>query len=124
MAAAAQFSGGVQEGDWSMNLKALYIIGVVVFFVSIPVMSSLEKIIFLARGYDKELVFEKKDTYASKEMVEKYYAAFKKESRSIMFWSRLIALLWAAMLAFSIVVIVKRVAIPFKLQYITAAVSG
>jgi hypothetical protein len=85
-------------------------------------MSSVDKITFLARGYDKELVFEKKDTYANREMAEKYYAAFKKESRSIMFWSRLIALAWVAMLVFSIVVIVKRVSIPFRLQFIATAV--
>jgi hypothetical protein len=96
-------------------------IALVVFCMSVPVMSSVDKIIFFARGYDRELVLEKDDTYSKRGMAEKYYDAFRKESRSIMFWTRLIAWFWFAMLVFSIIVIIDRVSIPFKLQYIAAA---
>ena len=49
-----------------MNLKTLYMAVLIVFYASIPVLFTVEKIIFLARGYEKELAFEKKDAYADK----------------------------------------------------------
>jgi hypothetical protein len=102
----------------------MYVIVLVVFYLSIPAAFAVEKLIFLARGYDRALVFEKQDTYAGGEMIEKYYDAFRKESRLIAFCSWVILALWTAMLISSIIVIRMGVAIPFKLDIITVAVSS
>jgi len=107
----------------SVNLKMLYVVGLVVFYTSIPIAFNIEKVIFLVSGYDKRLVFDTRDTYDDQKMIEKYYDAYKKASPAIVFCSRFILLIWIAMLIFSIVVIKKGITIPFKLDIITAIIS-
>lgn len=107
-----------------MNLKSYYLVSLLLFYLSVPLYFNVEKIIFLARGYDRALVFEKKDTYSDEKMIEKYYAAYRREAFLIVFCARLVLVIWAATLVFSIVVIRKGVAIPFKLDIVTAVVSS
>lgn len=103
-----------------MNLKSLYAIALVVFCVSIPVAMSADKVVFLVRGYDRGLVFEKKDGPSDGDMARKYYVAYRKESGSIVMLARLMAVVWGAMLVFSIVMIRRGVAMPLRLEWIVA----
>jgi amino acid transporter len=104
-----------------MTLKTIYMIGLVVFVISIPAASQMDRIVFLARGYDKELIWGREESYRDQKKVARYYDAYQKETAVIVFCSWLIILLWSAMLAFSLFVIWKGVGIPFRLEFVTAA---
>ncbi len=107
-----------------MNIRNFYIVAIVFFYISIPVAFSIDKVIFFVKGHDKELIFEKKNTYNDPNKVKQYYDAYKKASGLIVLSSRLILLLWIAILIFSFVMIKKGVSVPFKLEIITSSVSS
>lgn len=106
-----------------VNIKAAYVVLVVLFYVSIPVMPNLTEIIFWARGYDRELVFENKDAQHDEERNARYYAAYKKEAPLIVFVARSIVAIWILTLVFSVTVFRKGISFPFRLEIITGVIS-
>ena len=104
-----------------MTVKKIYRVALMVFWLSIPAASHMEKIVFLARRYDKELICGKEESYRDRKNIERYYDAYQKEASLIGFWSWLMVLLWSAMLALSLFVIWKGVGMPFRLEFVTAA---
>lgn len=106
-----------------VNIKVAYIVLVVLFYVSIPIMPNLTEIIFWARGYDRELVFASKDAQQDEERNARYYDAYKKEAPLIVFVARSIIAIWILTLIFSVIVFRKGIPFPFRLEIITGVIS-
>ena len=104
-------------------MKTVYIVLTILFYASIPVISNVPKIVFLARGHDWDLVSEKKYVMDSDERNQRYYAAYKKELPIIVFVSRFIVAMWFSVFVFSLVLLKNGVHFPFRLEAVNAGVS-
>jgi uncharacterized membrane protein YdbT with pleckstrin-like domain len=107
-----------------VNVKTLYVLAAILFYLSIPVAGNVAKLVFLARGYDRELIFKEENKHPSEEMIEKHYAAFEKEGPLIAYITRAIIGFWILTFIFSIVLIRKGISLPLKFEIVTAVASG
>ena len=100
-------------------MKKLYIVLLVLFYISIPLNVYRETISLLANGYSLDLAFKSYES-TNKDMISNYYYAYKESAYLITLIARASIAVWFITFIMSAYVYAKKeIIIPFKLNTIT-----